>query len=218
MLQRYRLVVFDWEGTLAESGLGYVLNAVELAAERLHLGQIDGHIAREAVPLGLANAIKKLFPTASLHQQEDILVEAQKALSALATKTQMVPGAEDTVRFLAQEGMSLAIATNRSAQGLLRALQSSGLDTFFQITRSATEAPSKPCPQMLEEIMDVLQMDATQTLMVGDSISDIEMASAIGVDAVGMDFFHVEEQSLRAAGACEVFDDYQALQQYIKDN
>ena len=85
------------------------------------------------------------------------------------------------------------------------------------MTRTATEEPPKPCPQMLEEIIDVFGVDASQTLMVGDSTNDMIMAAAIGVDVIGFDFFHREAAELREAGALHVFDDYQQLLQYLKD-
>ncbi len=218
MLKRYRLVVFDWEGTLAENSLGYLLNSLKSAAERLHMGTFDLQTARQLAPLGLATAIKKLFPQAQMYQQEEVLREAQKILTESSAVVHLVPGSEDTVLWLHEAGMHLGIATNKSAQGLARVLQGSGLDVYFPITRSASESPSKPCPQMLEEIMDAFAVTAEQTLMVGDSIADIEMAVSIDVHAVGMDFFHTEEHDLRSSGALHVFDNYQDLRQYIKDN
>ncbi|PJD93329.1 MAG: HAD family hydrolase [Legionella sp.] len=218
MLNRYKLVVFDWEGTLAENSLGYLLNGLSVAAERLHLSGFDLQTARQLAPLGLATAVKKLFPQAPVYQQEEVLREAQKILAESSTAVQLVPGAEDTVLWLFEAGMHLGIATNKGAQGLARVLQVSGLEAYFPITRSASDAPSKPCPQMLEEIMAAFDVTTVQTLMVGDSISDIEMAASIGVHSIGMDFFHTEEHALRAAGALHVFDNYHDLRQYIKDN
>ena len=65
-----------------------------------------------------------------------------------------------------------------------------GLSDFFYTTRSASQAPAKPCPQMLEEIMDVCCVSPEQTLVVGDSVSDIEMAKQVNVIAIGVDFYH----------------------------
>ncbi len=218
MLKRYQLVVFDWEGTIAESSLGYLIIALTNAAARMHLPSFDLHEARQVVPLGLVTAVRKLFPTITLHQQEDLCREVQKTMLEVAATVHLVPGVKELIQWLHAAGVHMAIATNKSAQGLARVLRMSGLDDYILITRSATEAPAKPCPQMLEEIMATFTLGAQDTLMVGDSDSDMEMATALGVVAVGMDFFQMDEQTLRTAGAHHVFHDYQQLFQYIKDN
>lgn len=109
----------------------------------------------------------------------------------------------------------MAIASNKGQHSLARALQITGLDKFFTITRSAGQVPAKPCPQMLEEIMDELGHDPSTTLMVGDSSLDMEMAKNCSVTAVGVDFYHQNEANLKAAGAIAVFDDYQLLAQFL---
>lgn len=217
-MTRYQLVVFDWEGTIVESGIGYVLVALTNAAKRLHLPDFDRESARLTIPYGLPTAVKKLFPSIALHQQEELCAEAQKMLLEASSTLALVPGVEKLIHWLHGSGLQIGIATNKSAQGLARALQASGLEPYIHITRSATEAPAKPCPQMLEEIMTNCQAKAHQTLMVGDSASDMEMAKTLGVDAIGMDFFQIEEPSLRAAGATQIMSDYEQLFQYIKDN
>ena len=52
--------------------------------------------------------------------------------------------------------------------------------------------------------------------MVGDSVTDMEMARRIGVDGIGVDFYHQQEAALRAAGALEVFDNYKCLIDYLQ--
>ena len=57
----YRLVVFDWEGTLGDT-LGQILNTVANEARRLQFGVLDEQLARQSVELGLVLAMKKTFP------------------------------------------------------------------------------------------------------------------------------------------------------------
>lgn len=217
MRKHYRLVVFDWEGTIAENGLGHVMIALTKAAQRLHLPPVDSEAVRLASVYGMPHAVRTLFPTISLHQQEDLCNEIQKIMLDATSHLVLVAGVEKLIQDLHAAKVLLAIATNKSAQGLARVLQQSDLEPYIHITRSATETPPKPCPQMLEEIMTELQCTAQHTLMVGDSASDMEMAAALEVDAIGMDFFHTEESTLRAAGAQNVFHDYDQLTQYLKD-
>lgn len=217
MTKPYQLVVFDWEGTLGEDSLSAIISVLSTVAERLHLGSFDLLLARQVITHGLATAIKKLFPLTSMHQREELLRDTQKGMILEASDVRLMPGALNIVRWLYDEGVFLAIATNKGHQGLMRALKFSGLNEFFQVTRSASQVPAKPCPQMLEEIIDVFGVTREQTVMIGDTPTDMSMATSINVDAIGMDFFHSEAVDLYDAGALHVFNDYQQLQDLLRN-
>lgn len=215
MKKPYRLVVFDWEGTLGDT-LGHILSTLATEARRLKLGELDLCQARRHVMLGLVKAIKKLFPDLTLYQQEELLQSVQRVLYTTSSDEYLFPGARQIVQKMQDLGLDLAIATNRGTQSLKRALHESGLDEFFKVTRSAGQVPPKPCPQMIEEIMAVFGAQASETLMIGDSLADIEMAMLAGVDAIGVDFYHQQGADLIAAGALAVFDDYTKLANYLE--
>lgn len=214
MSKPYRLVVFDWEGTLGDT-LGQIINSVAREARRLQFGELDEQLARQSVGLGLVNAVKKAFPHLNDQEHEELLLAIHHALAARPTEVYLIPGAREIVERLHHAGIDLAIASNKGHQSLQRVLQACGLDRLFPVTRSAGQAPPKPCPQMLEEILTAYNVKPEDALMVGDSISDIDMAKSIGVDAVGVDFYHQQEVALRAAGALNVFDDYQQFADYL---
>lgn len=215
MKRQYDLVVFDWEGTLAEDTLGHAVSVIAQEAKLFHFGDIDKLLARQYITLGLTSAIKKIFPSLLMYQYEQFVAAVQDALAKSSVSVCLVAGAEETIRHIYDDGFKLAIATNKGNTALQRALQTSGLDAYFNVTRSASQVPAKPCPQMLEEIMDESGSTAKETLMIGDSVADIEMAVSIGVDAIGMDFYHVQRDELLAAGAVQVFDHYQQVADYL---
>ncbi|MBA3535102.1 MAG: HAD-IA family hydrolase [Tatlockia sp.] len=215
MSRPYRLVVFDWEGTLGDT-LGQILNTVATEAKRLQFGELNEQLARQSVELGLVLAVKKTFPHLNELQQEQLLLAVHHSLASRTAEVYLIPGAIDIAHRLTDAGINLAIASNKGQQSLQRVVHVSELDKFFKVTRSAGQSPAKPCPQMLEEIMAEFDASANETLMVGDSVNDIEMAKSIGVNAIGVDFYHQQEAALRAAGALEVFNDYQQLAEYLQ--
>lgn len=215
MVKPYRLVVFDWEGTLGDT-LGQVLDTVAMEAKRLNFGELNEELARQSVDLGLVKAVQRVFPRLNAREQEQLLSAVQQALVARTSQVYLIPGAREIAERLHQAGIGLAIATNKGELSLQRVLQTSGLDVLFKVTRSAGQTPPKPCPQMLEEILAEFDLTANDALMVGDSATDIEMAQSIQVDAVGVDFYHQQSAVLRATGALEVFYDYRQLADYLQ--
>ena len=216
MNKKYRLIVFDWEGTLGDT-LGQIVEIIIEAANHLNLGKFDEILARQVLIHGLNIGIKKIFPnlTPELHHQ--LLSTTQRTLSTRTSASYLLPGARTLIEEMSKEGYLLAIATNKGQQSMLRHLALSKMKDYFPVVRCAGQVPAKPCPQMLLEIMEEYGVSPSETLMIGDSLSDIEMASSIQVDSVGVNFYDQEKikQELLNAGALAVFDHYQPLQQFI---
>jgi len=214
MSRAYDLVVFDWEGTLGDP-LGYVLHVIEEQAKTLGIAAFDERVARRNVIYGLEIALKKIFPDLLLHQYEQLFHQIQQILHSHPSEQCLFPGAKKLVQQLQAMHIDLAIATNKGPHALQRALQSTGLDAFFAVTRAAGQAPAKPCPQMLEEIMQTFHVSPHATLMIGDSVTDVEMALSAGVNCVGVDFYYQHREELQKAGATQVFDDYEAIGRFL---
>ncbi|MFZ4077446.1 MAG: HAD-IIIA family hydrolase, partial [Legionellaceae bacterium] len=204
MKRSFDLVVFDWEGTLGDP-LGHVMDELYKQSQAMGLGAFDASLARQHMTLGLEYVIKKLFPRVSLSQAEQLLHVVQRSLVATHQDSILFPGVLRLLRALKAEKIDRAVATNNNQQALARALHHTGLEGFFTVTRAAGQVPLKPCPQMLEEIMGVCAVDPSRTLMIGDSMADIEMAAFAGAHSVGIDFYYQQEEALKRAGAQLVF-------------
>ena len=57
---------------------------------------------------------------------------------------------------------------------------------WFDTSRCADEAQSKPHPDMLKQIITELGVNAEQAIMVGDTSHDLKMAQAINMPRVGV--------------------------------
>lgn len=210
----HQLIVFDWEGTLSDP-LGHVHAALATETLDLGLGEYDADEARQYVSLGLDKAVRKIFPDLSLHAYERLLLGVQQNLVSNHAATYLFPGAKACIEKLSASGVDLAIATNKGEQSLERALVATGLNTLIPETRSAGLFPAKPCPDMLQSILEAFDAPKDATLMIGDSQSDMEMAAALGVPSIGVDFYYQQEDDLKAAGARDVFHDFKQIENYL---
>ncbi len=218
MKGRYNLVVFDWEGTLAEDSYGQIVSVIAKEVANFEISGFDKILARKYIPLGLTTMVSKLFPSLNIQQQEKLLGILQESLHNSSEKVTLTENADATVKKIFEAGIKLGIATNRSLSSLQKVLSLSGLEQYFQVLRTASQAPAKPCPDMLEEIIFECDASNDTTLMIGDSLSDIEMAVAIGVDAVGVDFYHEQQGNFVRAGACLEIDNYLNLLKFLSLN
>jgi phosphoglycolate phosphatase len=113
---------------------------------------------------------------------------------------------------------TLAIATGKSRRGLDRALDATGLRPYFSGSRCADETHPKPHPAMLLELMEECSIDKGETLMIGDTSHDLEMARGAGVDALAVTYGAHAESALRACGPLGCVPDVEALRQWLSAN
>jgi len=182
----YQLLVFDWDGTLADSEQRIVA-AAQSAIDALDLARRSHEEVRAIIGLAMSEACQALFPGMPKSQESRFVAcYREHYLRNTGTPVPLFPGAEATLRGLAGQRYQLAVATGKGRRGLDRDIASHGLGALFSATRCADDAPSKPHPQMLEEIMEELDAAGDQTLMIGDTAYDMEMARNAGVTTVAV--------------------------------
>ncbi len=186
--KRYKLVIFDWDGTLMDSE-ARIVEAIQYAAREVGLPVLDDEASASIIGLSLTRAIERLYPRA---QAEQVARMAQAYsryfLHEASTPMQPFEGAEALLKALKEKGVRLAIATGKSRKGLDRILPESGLAPYFDVTRTPEEAASKPDPLMLTQILEETGVPVEAALMVGDTTFDMEMARNVGMDRVAVSF------------------------------
>ncbi len=196
-----RTVVFDWDGTLADS-IDNIVSCMQLAATSVGLMAPTDVAVRDIIGLGLFEAVEVLFPRAEVSLIERT-VEAYRHHYLLPEhrSVTLFSGVPELLDDLENAGFLLAVATGKSRRGLDRALAESGLKDRFVTTRTVDECHSKPHPQMLQEIADYTGVSARQVLMVGDGVMDMQMAANAGMVSVAVATGAGEPDDLLAEGA-----------------
>ena len=204
--KRYELVVFDWDGTLMDSEVRIVTCMQQAAADAGYPVPTEA-AARDIIGLGLNEAVRRLFPAAGAHDI-DRLIERYREhwLGNRVEAASLFEGARQLLAGLHRTGYLLAVATGKSRRGLDQALGETGLGDLFHATRCADETFSKPNPQMLHEILTDLDMSPENSLVIGDTEYDMQMARNARVDAVGVSHGVHSADRLLDQGALRCFD------------
>ncbi|MCS3902626.1 phosphoglycolate phosphatase [Methylohalomonas lacus] len=211
----YRLLIFDWDGTLADSE-AIIIRAMQAAIAEQSLPARGADAVRDIIGLGLAEAVQRLYPQAPAATLRELAGTYQQAYLAATTRpVPLFPGAAGTLVALRQAGYQLAVATGKSRRGLERALIDSDLTAQFDATRCADETLSKPDPLMLHEVLAELSVPASAALMIGDSEHDIEMAGRAGVPALGVTSGVHPADRLLQSGAIDCIDSVAGLGDWL---
>ena len=128
----------------------------------------------------------------------------------------LFPRTREVLDMLGRNGHLLGVATGKSRSGLLEVLDHHGLTALFVSFQTADRHPSKPHPSMLEEAMRETGSAPAETLMVGDTSFDMEMARAAGARAIGVAWGYHPPELLEAAGAELVLGDFDQLLDFVR--
>jgi phosphoglycolate phosphatase len=192
-----RLVLWDLDGTLVDSrrdlavsvnhalrtvglperGLDEVVGFVGEGAARLVSRAVDPHQDRFEPALAAWHA----------HYSEHLL-----------DHTVLYPGLAEA---LAAAQAPMAVITNKPGAMARRILDGLGVGARFAAVVGGDEAPRKPDPAGTLAVMQRLGAAPAETVLVGDSVVDLQTAANAGIGFVAVAWGLVSEQALRAAGA-----------------
>jgi HAD superfamily hydrolase (TIGR01509 family) len=191
-------ILFDWDGTLADSlGAIYAANVEVMSALELPFD-------RDLYRRHFAPDWRVMY--ARLGVPEARLEEANARWWAVldGAETALFPGVRDALERLAATGFALGIVTAGRSDRVGPELRRHGIDGLFgAVVYGDDDALQKPDPAPLRAALAGLGRDATGSVYVGDTPDDMRMAVAAGVRAVGIESVLGDAAELRAAGAHE---------------
>ncbi|MGH6943588.1 MAG: HAD-IA family hydrolase [Geminicoccaceae bacterium] len=216
-----RLVVFDCDGTLVDSQQ-LIVRAMGGAFREHGLEAPPAGAVRALVGLSLTEAIGRLQPGVAATECLAIAASYQAAWRAIRASDgitePLFPGAREALVELDRRGHLLGVATGKGRGGLLIVLEHHGLERLFVTLQTADRHPSKPHPAMLEEALRETGSRPEDTLMVGDTTFDVEMALAAGVRPIGVAWGYHPAEALWHAGAEVVLSGFGELVDLVEEH
>lgn len=209
-MNKPKVIVFDWDGTLIDSlplkirnaGLlfaarfGVSSEAVETAYRR-HSGiprrQLFDAICAELGLPGLSDVVYGEISQAFTDHNRRVLAGLQADR-----------GVHDTLKDLQERGLPLYISTSAAPDEVRHLAQAVGLATYFREILGSEGVFSKG-PAHIEYILAQLSLSHHQLWFVGDEPNDVRLGKAAGVLTIVKTGSHAREQ-LAAAGPDELIE------------
>ncbi len=181
------LVVFDWDGTVVDSTIT-IAQAIQKSCEDLGLQAPSLEASKYVIGLGLQSALAHVAPDLPKERIPELVDRFRHYYLARDQFLRPFEGVIELLTWLDQSKVPLAVATGKSRKGLERALDATATRSYFSATRCADESDPKPSPTMVYELCEELGIDPTNTLVVGDTSHDLEMAASAGASAVAVSY------------------------------
>lgn len=180
--------IFDWDGTLCDSAEKICTSMIH-AAEELRLPELTAADVKNIIGLGLPEAVMTLFPNITDRDVKAVCdAYSRNFVIADEIPSSLFPGVQSTMDALRDAGHHLAVATGKSRKGLDRVLKNMFLDDYFDATRCADETASKPQPKMLYELVSEMAFSIEDSVMIGDTEFDMEMARRADMPKIAVDY------------------------------
>jgi phosphoglycolate phosphatase len=192
---------------------------VREAAKDLSLEIPSDDAIRNIIGLGLKEAVIEMFPGID----DDFIwkvVERYRVhfLDHRRKPSKLFTGAEDTLREVAERNYLMAVATGKGRAGLDRVFKYTGLGCLFHTSRCADESFSKPNPDMLLQIMDEMGVDGEETLMIGDTEYDMQMAINAGAHRLAVSYGSHSQERLMKSAPLDCLDDIRELPVWLNSD
>lgn len=209
-----KLILFDVDGTLVDSQR-MICAAMRQAYDDHGMACPPEAQVRAIIGLSLENAFRRLAAGAD-HPIDSLATRYKAAFFALREAgthaSPLYPGAREAIDSLARRSdLLLGITTGKSRRGVAAMIEQHALGDVFATIQTADTSPSKPHPGMVLEAMHETGIDAENTVVIGDTAFDVQMARAAGAAAIGVSWGYHPAADLNAAGAHAVLDDFAAL-------
>ena len=192
------VAVFDLDGTLVSSAEDLIatLNAI-LKSEGLD--PVDIPPFRKWVGFGAKRLMEKGFEAngvATTAEQLDALLPRflDHYEANMAVHTRLFDGALTAMEGLRADGWSLGICTNKSTRLTLPLLEQLGISSLFaSVVAGDTFSRAKPHAEPLLGAIERAGGTPSASVMVGDTVTDIDAAKAAGVPVIAVDFGYSPE-------------------------
>lgn len=196
---KYKLVIFDLDGTLVDTiaDLGAAANAA-LAAKGLPQHSLEAY--RGMVGNGVRKLMERAMPEAMRAdgQALDALLDSflNYYIEHIDERSRPYPGIRELLQELQAAGVELAVASNKFQAGAEKLVGRMFPEIeFAAVLGGRPGVPLKPDPSIVAEIRSRAGVSLRETVMVGDSATDIATAAGAEVDCVAVSWgFRTREQ------------------------
>ena len=179
--QSVKIIIFDFDGTIADSFDTVLAISNRLAAE----------FGYPITSLEDANALKNLSSREILKQSNVpffklpfLLRRLRVELNREIARLQPIPGIKEALLELKQQGHHLGIVTSNSKENVIAFLDAQNMRDLFDFIDSGLTIFGKG--RIIQQILRQKQIDPATAIYVGDETRDVEAARKIGIKVIAV--------------------------------
>ena len=209
---KYKNIIFDFDGTLADTA-DLTVATMQRTIEALNLPKQSDEVCRSMIGYRLEEIPSILWPDFPV--LSELFASSFREIFKITKDSytvQLYPHVLDTLTYLKQNGVCMAVASSRSKVSLHEYLAKINIDGYFQMVVGGGDVKNgKPAPDPVNLILSIQGWDKDETLVVGDMNVDILMGIAAGTATCGVTYGNGSIAELKESCADYIVSDFAAL-------
>ena len=215
MKTRFELIIFDWDGTLSDS-VGLITDLMIQSFLLHNVSPPSRMEVADILGIKLSEAFKILLKEKDQNASELIFNSYIDLYNQSSNKVKLFDGVELGIKDLHRYGYKIAIATGGGRNYLDSCLAQTSIKDFINVTKTSDDCFSKPHPQMCNEILNELIIEPEKSIVIGDSIHDLQMAKNAGISSLAVTYGAHKQDSLSVYDALDYMDDANMVFDWIR--
>ena len=220
-IKRPRLILVDVDGTLVDSvpDLAYCVDQMMLQLDLPERGEAAvrqwvGNGVEKLVQRALGNCLEAEVDAALLEKAMPFFWSLYE--NNICVRSRLYDGVVEGLGYMQAEGYRLGCVTNKARSFTMPLLEQIGIDEFFELAICGDDtARKKPDPLPLLTAAKQLNIDPEESLMLGDSRSDVQAARAAGFQIICLSYGYNHGEDIRSYAPDAVIDSMVELKALI---
>ncbi len=199
---RIRLLLCDLDGTLVDS-LNDIVTSCNLLLSSIGTDALPAEVIRPCIGRGVTFLVRGVLAAAGRDgaDAEACIARYREIYRSHAMdETRAYPGVVSTLAALTRrDDLRLAVVSNKPERASRELLRAMDMDGFFDVVAGGDSFEEmKPSPLPLRRIMERLRILPAATVMIGDSVYDMQAGKAAGVRTVAVLYGFQPPEMLKA--------------------
>ena len=195
-MPRYRLAIFDLDGTILNT-IGQLAHSLNVARKESGLAVLDESDIKAHVGRGVKNLVCWSLQDEKENLYETVMNSYRNYYNENCIEnTYMYEGIKDLLQKLNSKGIKVAVVTNKSDSPARKLCEHFYPGLIATVRGHREDAPHKPDPFLVEEVLQELDVRREDAVYIGDSEVDILTAQNSGMDSISVSWGYKSREFL----------------------
>lgn len=212
-MQNQKTIIWDWNGTLLND-IKICIDAINLLLRKRNKAGIDIKTYKDIFTF----PVKDYYVSAGFDFTEEPFekpaLEFIQEYEELVRDASLHDDAVETLDHFEKQGFRQMILSAMHKDFLLRLVRGHSIERYFSHISGIDDHYAAGKIENGKELLNGINGNANKVIMVGDTIHDHEVASALGIDVILVANGHQSEERLKSTG-CQVVHKLKDLKEII---
>lgn len=206
----YDIVIFDFDGTIAETGRG-ITNCVRYALEKLDKDVPGMDVLKKFVGPPLFDSFQRFCGMTPAEAEQAVALYRERYSVVGLFEADIYPGITPMLKALKAHGAWVAVASGKPTQFLKRIIDHFGLtDCFDGVAGPDFGNHSSDKTAQVKSVLPE-NVDLSRACMVGDRCFDVDAGRNVGMRTIAVEYGYGDRAEFEKSGADVIVPDVAAL-------